>query len=131
MEAVITTDRRPTPEMIEEAKRLAEKFNITYVKRRHRTIESIKKEFGKSVLIVGKDLNLTLHTLSGKKLFFHPGLFKIRLLNYIATGHEAMIEAMNLKEGEQYLTATLDLPRMLCLRLLFQRGKFQGLKKIL
>ena len=129
MEAVITTDRRPTPEMIEEAKRLAEKFNITYVKRRHRTIESIKKEFGKSVLVVGKDLNLTLHTLSGKKLFFHPGLFKIRLLNYIATGHEAMIEAMNLKEGETVLDCNLGLAQDALLAAFVSKREVLGIEK--
>ncbi len=129
METVITTDRRPTSEMIEEAKQLAKKFNTTYVKRRHRTIESIKKEFGKNVLVVGKDLNLTLHTLSGKKLFFHPGLFKIRLLNYIATGHEAMIEAMDLKEGETVLDCNLGLAQDALLAAFVSKRKILGVEK--
>ena len=109
MEVVVTTDRNPSPEVAKEAEELAAKFHTSYVKRRHNTVESIKKRFKKAVLVVGRDLNLTLHTLSGNKLFFHPGLFKIRLLNYLATGREAMVEAMDLKEGDSVLDCNLGL----------------------
>jgi 16S rRNA G966 N2-methylase RsmD len=129
MEVVITTDKKPTKEMINEANELAQKFNTIHVKRRHRTIESIKKEFKKNVLVVGKDLQLTLHTLSGKKLFFHPGLFKIRLLNYIATGYEAMIKAMNLKEGDTVLDCNLGLSQDALLSAFVSKRKVVGVEK--
>ena len=43
MEVVVTTDRRPSFELVEDAKRLSEKLGTLYVKRRHKTIEEIKK----------------------------------------------------------------------------------------
>ncbi|ADY72912.1 hypothetical protein Dester_0255 [Desulfurobacterium thermolithotrophum DSM 11699] len=129
MEVVVTTDRKPTPEMRSEGKKLSKELKTVYVKRRHRTIESIKKEFGKNVLVVGKDLNLTLHTLNGKKLFFHPGLFKIRLLNYISTGYEAMIEAMDLKEGETVLDCNLGLAQDALLSAFVSKREVIGIEK--
>ncbi|MEO2082816.1 MAG: class I SAM-dependent methyltransferase [Desulfurobacteriaceae bacterium] len=129
MDVVITTDRRPTPEMIEDARRLAEKLKAPYVKRRHRTIESIKKEFGKNVLVVGRELNLTLYTISGKKLFFHPGLLKIRLLNYLSTGHEAMIDAMELKEGDKVLDCNLGLAQDALLAAFVSKREVVGVEK--
>ncbi|ADU97515.1 hypothetical protein Theam_1556 [Thermovibrio ammonificans HB-1] len=109
MEVVVTTDRRPKPEVVEDAKTLAERLNAPFVKRRHRTVNSIRREFGRAVLVVGNDHNLTLHTLKGQKLFFHPGLFKIRLLSYLSGGREAMVEAMGIGEGDSVLDCNLGL----------------------
>ncbi|WP_022846971.1 MULTISPECIES: class I SAM-dependent methyltransferase [unclassified Desulfurobacterium] len=108
MEVIVTTEKRPSLEIIEEAKKLARKFETSYVTRRHNTIESFKKRYGKNVLVVTSE-GLVLHTLKGNKLFFHPGLLKIRLLNYLKTGKEAMIEAMDLKEGDTVLDCNLGL----------------------
>jgi len=129
MEVVVTTDRRPTPEMIEEAKKLSEELGTVYVKRRHNTIESIKKSYGKNVLVVGKDLLLTVHTLSGYKLFFHPGLFKIRLLNYLSGGKESMISAMDLKEGETVLDCNLGLAQDALLSAFVSKREVVGVEK--
>ncbi|SNR59812.1 class I SAM-dependent methyltransferase [Desulfurobacterium atlanticum] len=108
MEVVVTTEKSPAKDIIEDARQLAKKFNAEYVYRRHSTIESIKKRYKKNVLVVSRD-GLILHTLTGSKLFFHPGLVKIRLLNYIQTGKEAMVEAMNLKKGDRVLDCNLGL----------------------
>ncbi|WP_456397151.1 class I SAM-dependent methyltransferase [Desulfurobacterium sp.] len=108
MEVIVTTEKSPSLEIIREAKELARKFETSYVARRHNTIESFKKRYGKNVLVVTSE-GLILHTLKGNKLFFHPGLLKIRLLNYIKTGKEAMIEAMDLKEGDTVLDCNLGL----------------------
>ncbi len=129
MDIVVTTDRKPTPEVEEDAKALAEKFHTIYVKRRHNTISSIKKRFKRSVLVVGKDLLLTLHTLSGNKLFFHPGLFKIRFLNYMETGREAMIEAMSLEEGDSVLDCNLGLAQDALMAAFVSKRKVVGVEK--
>ncbi len=129
MEAVITTERSPSDKMLQEAKALAEKLGAVYTKRRHRTIADLKKRYGKPVLVVGKDLTLTLHTLSGSKLFFHPGLFKIRLLNYVKTGKEAMVEAMNLKEGYSVLDCNLGLAQDALMSAFVSRRKVVGIEK--
>jgi hypothetical protein len=129
MEVIVTTDKKPNPEMIEEAIKLAEKFKTVYVKRRHNTIESIKKQYGKNVLVVGRNFLLTLHTLSGNRLFFHPGLFKIRLLNFLAGGKEAMTEAMDLKEEETVLDCNLGLAQDALLSAFVSRREVVGIEK--
>jgi len=129
VEVVVTTDRKPTPEMISEAEQLAEKLGAPLVKRRHNTINAIKKRFGKNVLVVNRDLTLTLHTLKGQKLFFHPGLFKIRLLNYLAGGKEAMVEAMDLKEGETVLDCNLGLAQDALMAAFVSKREVIGVEK--
>ena len=129
MEVVITTDRKPAPQVVEEARELAQKLNAPLVKRRHRTISSIMKEFNRPVLVVGKDLSLTLHTLKGQKLFFHPGLFKIRLLNYLAGGKESLVEAMDLKEGETVLDCNLGLAQDALMAAFVSKRPVVGLEK--
>ncbi|OMH41374.1 class I SAM-dependent methyltransferase [Desulfurobacterium indicum] len=108
MEVIVTTEKRPSLEIIEEAKKLARKFKTSYVTRRHNTIESFKKHYRKNVLVVTSE-GLVLHTLRGSKLFFHPGLLKIRLLNYLKTGKEAMVKAMDLRKGDAVLDCNLGL----------------------
>jgi len=129
MEVVVTTEKRPTPEMIKDAQELAKKFNTVYAARRHNTINFLKKRFKKNVLVVNKDLTLTLHTLKGQKLFFHPGLFKIRLLNYIATGNEAMIKAMNLQKGDSVLDCNLGLAQDALLSAFVSQNTVVGVEK--
>jgi len=129
MEVVITTDRKPSPQVIDEAKRLSRELCAPLVKRRHRTVSSIMKEFNRPVLVVGKDLNLTLHTLKGQKLFFHPGLFKIRLLSYLAGGKESLVEAMDLKEGETVLDCNLGLAQDALMAAFVSKRPVVGLEK--
>ncbi len=129
MEVVVTTEKRPSQELIKEAQELSQKFKTLYIPRRHNTINSIKKRYNKNVLVVNRDLTLTLHTLKGQKLFFHPGLFKIRLLNYIATGNEAMIKAMNLKEGDTVLDCNLGLAQDALLSAFVSKQAVTGVEK--
>ncbi|WP_457568176.1 class I SAM-dependent methyltransferase [Desulfurobacterium sp.] len=128
MEIIVTTEKRPSPEIIEEARKLARKFSAPFVVRRHNTIESLKKRYGKNVLVVA-DEGLILHTLKGSKLFFHPGLLKIRLLNYLKTGKEAMIEAMDLKEGDAVLDCNLGLAQDAVLSAFVSKRKVVGVEK--
>jgi len=129
MRVIVTTDKRPTEEMIREARSLALKFKTVFYPRRHNTINYFKKKFNSNVLVVNKDLNLTLHTLKGQKLFFHPGLFKIRLLNYLATKNEAMIKAMNLKEGDTVLDCNLGLAQDALLAAFVSKREVVGIEK--
>lgn len=129
MEVVITTDRKPTPEMVKEAEELSKKLRAPLVKRRHDTINAIKRRFKKNVLVVNRDLTLTLHTLKGQKLFFHPGLFKIRLLNYLSGGKEAMVEAMDLKEGDTVLDCNLGLAQDALLSAFVTKREVVGVEK--
>jgi len=129
MRVVVTTDRKPTPQMVEEAIELSKKLAAPLVKRRHRTIASIKKEYEANVLVVKRDLNLVLHTLKGQELFFHPGLFKIRLLNYLKTGKESLVEAMELKEGEKVLDCNLGLAQDALMAAFVTKQEVVGLEK--
>ena len=129
MRVIVTTDKRPTEEMIREARSSALKFKTVFYPRRHNTINYFKKKFNSNVLVVNKDLNLTLYTLKGQKLFFHPGLFKIRLLNYLATKNEAMIKAMNLKEGDTVLDCNLGLAQDALLAAFVSKREVVGIEK--
>ena len=129
MEVVVTTDRKPTQEMLKEAKEVAQRLGAPLTPRRHRTISSIMREFNRPVLVVNRDLTLTLHTLKGQKLFFHPGLFKIRLLNYLAGGKESLVEAMDLKEGETVLDCNLGLAQDALMAAFVSKRPVVGLEK--
>ncbi len=108
MEVIVTTEKSPMRKIIEDAESLSKKFNVSYIPRRHKTINALKKKYGKNVLVVSSG-GLILHTASSNRLFFHPGLVKIRLLNFIRTGKEAMVEAMDLKKGDRVLDCNLGL----------------------
>ncbi len=129
MEVVITTDRRPLPEALSEVKEVARRLGAPVVKRGHRTISSIQKEYKRPVLLVKNDLNLVLYTLQGQKLFFHPGLFKIRLLNYLRGGKESLIEAMDLKKGERVLDCNLGLAQDALMAAFVSKVPVLGLEK--
>lgn len=129
MDIVITTDRHPSKQMIDDALALSRRWNKPYANRDHRSIEFFKKTYGKSVLSIDKELNFTVYTLKGQRLFYHPGLFKIRVLNFLKTGHDAMIDAMNLREGYTVLDCNLGLAQDALLSAFVSKKTVIGLEK--
>jgi len=125
----VTTDRKPNPSMVELARELAEELSADYVPRRHASVESIKRQLNQPVLVVRRDLTLTLYTMLGRRLFFHPGLFKIRLLNYLKTGRDNLILALNIEEGDLVLDCNLGLAQDALLIAFVTKRPVTGLEK--
>jgi len=89
---VITTSHNASKEAVELAKELSQKFNIPYYNRRHIS-ERIKRKELDFYYVVDNTLQLSIHTNKGR-LFFHPGISKIRMENYKKENKDFIVEAL-------------------------------------
>jgi len=111
-------------ELLEE---LSKKFKT--IPRKNYSIKKLMTKYRTNILVVEKNCKLVLHTVGGNKLFFHPGLFKIRLLNYIRTKTDPMITAMDLKEGDFVLDCNLGLAQDALLSAFVSKREVLGIEK--
>ncbi|UXF00042.1 methyltransferase [Fervidobacterium riparium] len=89
---VITTSHNASKETVELAKELSAKFNVPYYNRRHIS-ERLKDGTLKMYYVVDSNKNLSV-VIDGQKLFFHPGISKIRMENYKREGRDFLLEAL-------------------------------------
>ncbi len=128
MEAIVTVQRRAKPQAVEDALKLSKKLSLKFVERKDASVESLLKAFGKNVLVVFNDGSLTLFTLKGNRLFFHPGLFKIRLIQYLRGEPEWFSRASGIKEGDSVLDCNLGLAQDALLAAFITKRKVIGLE---
>uniref|UniRef100_A0A7C5Y3Z3 Class I SAM-dependent methyltransferase n=1 Tax=Fervidobacterium nodosum TaxID=2424 RepID=A0A7C5Y3Z3_9BACT len=104
---LITTSHNCSEDAVRCAKELSSQFNIPYYNRRH-VSERIKEGSVELFYVVDNNLNLSIH-VANHKLFFHPGIAKIRMENYKRSGRDYLLEALKPSEDDVVYDGTFGL----------------------
>ncbi|MGQ9855773.1 MAG: class I SAM-dependent methyltransferase [Fervidobacterium sp.] len=104
---VITTSHNASNKAVELAKELSAKFNIPYYNRRHIS-DRLKDGTLKLYYVVDSNKNLSV-VINGQKLFFHPGISKIRMENYKREGRDFLLEALRPESTDVVYDGTFGL----------------------
>ncbi|MGC8819753.1 MAG: class I SAM-dependent methyltransferase [Fervidobacterium sp.] len=104
---VVTTSHNFTQKAVEFAKTLSKEFSIPYYNRRHLS-ERVKNGEIDFYYVVDNNLNLVIH-IGNQKLFFHPGIAKIRMENYKKEGRDYLLEAIQPESSDIVYDGTFGL----------------------
>ncbi len=130
----VTTGRKSDKLQVQEAQRLAAAWGLLYVPREGRSLEQVRAEaaaLGASspaVIVVQPD-GLCLHV--GEIRFrYHPGMGLSRIRRLARGERDWMLWAMDLREGDQVLDATMGLASDLLVAsyAVGERGRAVGLE---
>ncbi|MFC7364971.1 MULTISPECIES: class I SAM-dependent methyltransferase [Bhargavaea] len=106
---VVTTGQHPDDESVRLAEQVAGELGTDFVPRRKRSVRKLMKEFGRPVVVAGKE-RYEYHTDPDvKPLFFHPGLAAIRIKRLQDGGNDALVDVCGLKPGDTFLDCTMGL----------------------
>ncbi|MGI5820143.1 MAG: class I SAM-dependent methyltransferase [Armatimonadota bacterium] len=105
---VITTSRRTDPELVERARRWAERLGRPLVDRADRSLAQICEGEGiEAVLTVTAERIGLVIPADGVEYFFHPSMARTRIRNIIRGSGDPMVTAMGLSRGDSVLDCTL------------------------
>lgn len=105
----VTTAGRTNPEMVTQAKRIADELTVMYIKREKRSIKDLQLQHGDECLVVGKN-RLELHKIGKvEPFFFHPNIAMLRLKRLLQGEQDPYLAAAGIKEGSKILDCTLGL----------------------
>lgn len=106
---IVTTGQHPDGESVRLAEQVAGELGTDFVPRRKRSVRKLMTEFGRPVVVAGKE-RYEYHTDPDvKPLFFHPGLAAIRIKRLQRGGNDAMVEVCDLGPGDTFLDCTMGL----------------------
>lgn len=105
----VTTAGRTNPEMVDQAKSLADELSVLYIKREKRSIKDLQHQHGEECLVVGKT-RLELHKIgTAEPFFFHPNLAMLRLKRLLQGEADPYLTAAGIHKGSRVLDCTLGL----------------------
>ena len=108
MKIAVTTTRDADESLNFKAKGISKDLNISYIKRENFSIKkTILKEQVDYLLVVEKD-KLVIKGLDST-LFWHPNMSELKIKSIKQGNKEAIIEAIQLEEGNSILDCTLGL----------------------
>ncbi|HAX72288.1 MAG TPA: hypothetical protein DCY20_02055, partial [Firmicutes bacterium] len=106
---IITTSFDETAGLVEKAKALAKKYQLTYVKRNKKTIKYLQKNVDPNVFVVNSKRGLSYYPAEGEEVFFHPNMAFHRITAVENLKKDGLVTACNLHEGSTLLDCTLGL----------------------
>lgn len=104
---VITTSNNPSREAVIQAKTLSQSLGIPYLNRRH-VGEKLRNGLIEFFYVVDNNLQLSI-SVGGQRLFFHPGIAKIRMENFRRDGRDYLLEALKPESNDVVYDATFGL----------------------
>ncbi|WP_017727406.1 class I SAM-dependent methyltransferase [Halalkalibacterium ligniniphilum] len=106
---IVTTGLKSATQARNKAKEYAGRLDGSFVEREKRSVEELISVYGDDVLVVGAE-KAVLHPKNGAKpFFFHPNSAMVRRKQWQQTGHDPLIEAAQLKQGDRFLDCTFGL----------------------
>ncbi|SIT80499.1 class I SAM-dependent methyltransferase [Edaphobacillus lindanitolerans] len=106
---IVTTGQHPDGRSEELARQAAGEVGSEFVPRKKRSVRKLMNDYGRPVLVAGKD-RFEYHTDPDvQPLFFHPGLAAIRIKRLRDGGRDVMADACGLRPGDSFLDCTLGL----------------------
>ena len=105
---IVTTVRKPTPEVEKLAEEISLKLGGKFVAREDFSFDALKKLHGaENISLVKKD-SLSVVTCDGE-LFFHPNTAHLRIKNLREGDGDRLIDALKISDGSTVLDCTLGL----------------------
>lgn len=104
----VTTSIKFTPELISEAKHLAKKLHVPYVKRNRAGMQELYQQYDPEAVIVARNGWRYEHQ-NGHEFFFHPNMSALRIKHLGQGQADAMVEAAGLRVGDTVLDCTLGM----------------------
>ena len=124
---IITTSLNPVNSQIEKALELSQKFGFSYLERGKRNIKEITSDI--PALVVTKN-RLEVVFSDNRKLYFHPGMAKIRIKGIKKGQQDIMVKAMGLAPGMSLLDCTLGFAQdSLVAQYVLKNGRVVGIEK--
>ncbi|HWR55675.1 MAG TPA: class I SAM-dependent methyltransferase [Negativicutes bacterium] len=108
MKIIATTSDKALPQLIQEAKDLAQVLAVPYVPRNKLSLESIREVHKAEQILVVTKKNIQL-VMSQGVYFFHIGMAKLRIKSLCEGKYDHMASAMDLAPGYRVLDCTLGL----------------------
>lgn len=105
---IVTSSHKPDVESVEQGKQAAMALNTVFVDRERMSLSVLREKYMCQNVIVVKNGEFTLHTLSGE-YFFHPSMSVPRIKSLKEGKTDHMVEAMSLEPGDSVLDCTLGL----------------------
>ena len=101
---VVTTSRKPTPQLKLAAQQWAQRLDTALVPRRDRSLPAIATEENVcGVLVIGDAQPTYYEPARGMEYFFHPNMAKVRIHNLKTARGDPMVTAMSLGEADEVL----------------------------
>lgn len=132
-ELVITTSRKPNPDIASRVEHWSRTLGATAVPRRERNIQTICREEGvRGVLIVQDDRAIYYEPAGGIEYFFHPNLAAVRIRNIKHGAPDHMVEAMDLQPGDEVLDCTMGraADAIICAHVVGEAGRVVAIEKV-
>ena len=105
---IVTTARKPTPEVEKLAEEISLKLGGKLVTRGDFSFDALKKFHGAQNILLVKKNSLSVVTGDGE-LFFHPNTAHLRIKNLRAGDGDRLIDALKISDGSTVLDCTLGL----------------------
>lgn len=100
---IITTARKPTESLVEEARKVAETYGIPFIPRGNQNLEAIIAAH-ETILLLSRE-RLSCHTSAGE-FFLHPNMAAVRIKLLKQGQEDKMLQVMDLQPGDSVLDCT-------------------------
>lgn len=106
---IITTSSNPNKNVERKAERLAQEFNMDFIKRGKASLSKIVKMYKvNGLLVVAKDRVKYVH-FDATTLYFHPNMARIRITSMLKGSKDRLMEISRVQQGYTVLDCTMGL----------------------
>jgi len=129
----VTTSFRPSPEREAHALRLCAELSAPYVLRGDFGLPRLFRDRpGSERTLVAQAERLLLVSKTGAEFFYHPNTAFLRMGNVLRGGRDLLLEAAELRPGDQVLDATLGYAAeaILCAHAVGETGEVHGVEAV-
>lgn len=106
---IVTTSGRYNDQALNNARSIAERYNIQFVMRKKLSIKVFKERYNDDVLVVGNDDISIFPKGSDNPIKYHPNFALVRAKRMKNDEEDALIAAAELKQGMSFLDCTMGL----------------------
>jgi len=103
---IITTARKPAPDLVERAQGIAQTYSIPYVSRENLNLETLLKTYEIALVLSRERLSCFS---AGGEFFLHPNMAALRIKLLRQGKQDKLLQAMNLQPVDSVLDCTAGL----------------------
>lgn len=106
---IITTAEKTSSLLENQARDIARKYQLPFIKRRKQSVKQLFKIYESDVYVVGVKKHVLNLIDTNQKIQFHPNLAKVRSKRLISGKKDRLIQFAGIKEGTKVLDCTMGL----------------------